>query len=163
MRQIASGALGVIALAIAGCGPSTTSTAAPATTTTTTAATTSTGGEAAPATFAAQVAQGQALYGEHCASCHGDSGEGTSHGPRVVGMSQGALPLEPRSGSHRTARFVTVADVGTFAATQMPADHPGSLAGPQYWAILAFDLHANGIDLPQPLTPELAATITIPR
>jgi mono/diheme cytochrome c family protein len=159
MRRIAPAVLGTIALAITACGPSTTSTASRAPTSTGTSA----GGEAAPTTFAAQVAQGQSLYGEHCASCHGDSGQGTSHGPRVVGIAQGALPLAPPSGSPRTTQFVTVADVGTYAATRMPADHPGSLAAAQYWAILAFDLHANGIDLQQPLTPELAATLTIPR
>ena len=39
----------------------------------------------------------------------------------------------------------------------------GSLTADQYWAILAFDLHANGIDLPAPLTPDQAKTLTIPR
>jgi hypothetical protein len=37
------------------------------------------------------------------------------------------------------------------------------LTANQYWAILAFDLHANGIDLPSPLTPAQASTLTIPR
>jgi hypothetical protein len=45
----------------------------------------------------------------------------------------------------------------------MPPKKAGSLPADQYWAILAFDLHANGIDLPAPLTPEAAATLTIPR
>jgi hypothetical protein len=45
----------------------------------------------------------------------------------------------------------------------MPPKKGGSLPADTYWAILAFDLHANGIDLPAPLTPEMAATLTIPR
>jgi hypothetical protein len=58
---------------------------------------------------------------------------------------------------------VTVADVATFAVATMPPSAPGSLAEADYWAILAFDLHANGIDLEQPLDGSVAATLTIPR
>lgn len=118
---------------------------------------------ASPATFEDQVALGASVYGAECASCHGDGGEGTESGPRLVGLAEGALPLEPRPGAVRTSRFVTVADVAAFAVANMPADAPGSLTAEQYWAILAFDLSANGITLEEPLTPELAATLTIPR
>src|SRR5687768_7323691 len=50
-----------------------------------------------PATFSEQAAAGQQLYGAHCAECHGSSGEGTK-APRVVGLDQGALPLDPPAG-----------------------------------------------------------------
>jgi mono/diheme cytochrome c family protein len=129
----------------------------------TTTTTTTTEATPTPTTFEEQVALGGQLYGENCAGCHGASGEGTEHGPRVVGIAEGALPLDPRPGSHRTAQFRTVADVATFAVATMPPSAPGSLSADQYWAILAFDLHANGIDLDQPLTPELAQTLEIPR
>lgn len=120
--------------------------------------------ESTPApTFAAQVALGGELYGQRCASCHGASGEGGERAPRVVGIAEGALPLAPRPGSHRTAEFHTVADVASFAVATMPPSAPGSLSADEYWAILAFDLHANGIDLDEPLTPELAQTLEIPR
>lgn len=119
---------------------------------------------AAPAaTFAEQVAGGQTLYGANCASCHGDAGQGAK-GPRVVGIAQGALPLDPPADrKFRKTRFVTVADVAEFTVANMPAGKGGSLPADQYWDILAFDLHANGIDLPQPLTADLAKTLTIPR
>ena len=113
-------------------------------------------------TFADQVERGGALYGQHCASCHGASGEGAG-APRVVGLADGALPVAPREGSHRTAQFVTVADVATYAVATMPPSAPGSLPEADYWAVLAFDLHANGIDLDQPLDGSVAATLTIPR
>lgn len=118
---------------------------------------------AAPTTFAEQVAWGGRLYGEHCAGCHGDSGQGSSRAPSVVGLSSGALPLEPRAGSERTTRFVTVADIAAFTVANMPPRSPGSLSADQYWAILAFDLSANGITLDQRLTPELATTLAVPR
>jgi len=118
---------------------------------------------AAPATFAEQVAAGQAAYAANCAGCHGDAGQG-GKGPRVVGLAQGALPLEPPAErKFRKTRFVTVGDVADFAVANMPPGKGGSLPADQYWAILAFDLHANGIDLPHPLTADAAKTLTIPR
>jgi len=118
---------------------------------------------AAPASFADQVAAGGKLYGENCASCHGASGEG-GKAPRVVGLKEGALPLDPPADrKYRKTQFVTVADVANFVVANMPPKKAGSLPADQYWDILAFDLHANGIDLPELLTPEKAATLTIPR
>jgi cytochrome c len=118
---------------------------------------------APPATFAEQVAAGQTLYGANCAGCHGDAGQG-GKGPRVVGLAQGALPLDPPADrKFRKTRFVTVGDVADFVVANMPPGKGGSLPADQYWDILAFDLHANGVDLPQPLTAEAAKTLTIPR
>jgi mono/diheme cytochrome c family protein len=118
---------------------------------------------ASPATFDEQVAFGSQEYGEHCAGCHGASGEGSKGAPPVVGIAQGALPLAARPGSQRTAQFTTVADIATFVVAAMPPKAPGSLTADEYWSILAFDLSANGIKLDQKLTPELAQTLTIPR
>ncbi len=137
-------------------------------------ATSQEGGAGAPAanaaasgpapSFQAQVAAGQKLYEEHCANCHGDNGEGGTKAPRVVGLAQGALPLDPPADrKYRKNRFVTVADVADFVVPNMPPGKGNSLPPDQYWDILAFDLHANGVDLPSPLTPELAKTLTIPR
>jgi cytochrome c len=119
---------------------------------------------AAPATFADQVAAGQKLYGDNCASCHGASGEGKK-GPAVVGLSTGALPLDPPSGAkYRKGQFKTVSDVADFVVKTMPPTAPGSLAEEQYWDILAFDLKANGIDLgDKRLDGALAKTLVIPR
>jgi cytochrome c len=119
---------------------------------------------AAPATFAEQVTLGQKIYGEQCASCHGASGEGKG-GPRVVGLKEGALPLDaPASAKYRKTKFKTVADVADFVVKGMPPTAPGSLPAESYWAILAFDLKANGIDLgSKKLDSALAATLTIPR
>jgi cytochrome c len=117
----------------------------------------------APTSFADQVAAGGTLYAQNCASCHGDSGQGDK-APRVVGLKDGALPLDPPADrKYRKSQFVTVADVASFVVANMPPKKGGSLTNDQYWAILAFDLHANGIDLPAVLTPAVAATLTIPR
>ena len=97
--------------------------------------------------FSVQAARGAELYGEHCASCHGDQGEGRE-GPRLVGLAQGALPLDPPPGrSVRTARFRTAADVAGFVVANMPPGAGGSLGEANYLRILAFSLKANGVDL----------------
>jgi hypothetical protein len=110
----------------------------------------------------ALIAKGGQLYGAHCAKCHGDAGQGTAKAPAVVGVAGGALPLDPRPGAKRDVQFHTAADIGGWAAKHMPADAPGSLQLDDYVAILAFDLHANGVDLgAEPFTLDRAAQITI--
>ena len=123
------------------------------------------GMESAPATFTEQVEQGQKLYGAHCASCHGPGGEGTADAPRLVGLKEGALPLDPPATAQvRKTQFKTVLDVGQFVVTNMPPNQGGSLTTEEYFSILAFDLKANGIDLgEQKLDAALAKTLTIPR
>ena len=118
----------------------------------------------APANFKAQVARGGEVYGQKCASCHGDGGQGAK-APRVVGLAEGALPLDPpATAKFRKSRFVTVADVADFVVKTMPPDAPGSLSAEDYYSILAFDLKANGIDLgEQKLDGALAGTLVIPR
>ena len=119
---------------------------------------------ASPATFEDQVALGQQLYGANCASCHGDSGQGSADAPPVVGIDKGALPLDPPSkAKYRKAQFKTVADIAGFVVKNMPPKAPGSLSEEQYWSILAFDLKANGIQLDQKLDGALAATLNVPR
>jgi mono/diheme cytochrome c family protein len=99
------------------------------------------------APFEAQAQEGQKLYGANCASCHGAAGEG-SGAPRVVGVAKGALPLDPPSGAKaRKVQFRTAADIAGFVVKTMPPGQPGKLTEEQYWAILAFDLTANGVDL----------------
>jgi S-disulfanyl-L-cysteine oxidoreductase SoxD len=112
-------------------------------------------------TFAAQVSAGQKLYGEKCASCHGSSGEG-GKGPRVVGMDKGALPLDPPADrKYRKNQFKTAADVAEFVVKAMPPGGDSSLKEEDYWAILAFDLHANGVDLPNKIDGSNAKEVVL--
>jgi cytochrome c len=115
-------------------------------------------------TFDEQVAAGGKLYEANCASCHGADGKGTAKAPAVVGIKAGALPLDPPPERQlRKTKFETVADVASFVVANMPPKKAGTLTNNEYWAILAFDLHANGVDLPAPLTPEMAPGLVIPR
>ena len=108
----------------------------------------------------AQVQQGQKLYGKYCAGCHGDAGEGSKKAPPVVGKA--ALPLDPPAGAKvRKTRFHTAADVANFVVKSMPAKKPGSLKADEYWAILAFDLKANGVDVKEKVDPASAAKVVL--
>lgn len=117
-----------------------------------------------PGAFAAQAKAGQELYGKYCGGCHGAHGN-DGKAPPVVGLSAGALPLAPApTAKMRKTQFKTVADVADFVAKTMPPKAPGSLSSDDYYAIMAFDLQANGIDLgDKKLDPTLAATLEIPR
>jgi mono/diheme cytochrome c family protein len=129
------------------------------------------GGAAAPAATAnaaagatdavAQADAGGPLYGQFCAKCHGDAGQGTDQGPPVVGAS--ALPLDPRpTAKYRKTQFHTAKDVFDFVGPNMPPKGPKPTLD-QYLAILAFDLKANGVDLSgkPPLTPDNLSAIVI--
>jgi cytochrome c len=108
-----------------------------------------------------QVAEGQKLYAKSCAKCHGDAGQGTKKAPPVVGKD--ALPLDPPATAKvRKSQFHTAQDVAEFVSTKMPANKPGSLTAEQYYAILAFDLKANGVDVSnKKIDPTTAAEIKL--
>jgi cytochrome c len=94
---------------------------------------------------AAEAAErGATLYGQKCASCHGDAGQGAK-APALVGKD--ALPLDPRPGSKRGVQFKTALEVFQYVKAKMPGDDPGSLSDEDARAIVAFDLKANGVDL----------------
>ncbi len=107
-----------------------------------------------------QAAEGAKLYAKHCAKCHGDAGQGKK-GPPLVGKQ--ALPLDPPPGAKiRKTQFHTAADVAAFVSAKMPANKPGSLKPDEYYAILAFDLKANGVDVSnQKLDATTAAAIKL--
>ena len=100
----------------------------------------------APSTDVEQAVEGEPLYAENCARCHGPAGAGGDKAPAVVGKA--ALPLEPPPAAKiRRVPFHTAKDVLDFVQTSMPADRPGSLTADESGAIVAFVLHATGVDL----------------
>lgn len=116
---------------------------------------------ASPSSFAAQVERGLEVYTESCARCHGNAGQGTAKAPPLVGPT--ALPLEPRPDQQRAASFHTALDVALFATQNMPPKRSAreALSEADYWAVLAFDLSANGVSLDEPLGPANAASIVL--
>ncbi|MFY0532563.1 c-type cytochrome [Nannocystis pusilla] len=85
---------------------------------------------------------------KHCAKCHGALGKGKDDTPAVVG--EAAL-----------ARFVNAQDLFDYISKEMPEDNPGSLKEGEYWAIVAFDLKANGVDADETVGPQNASTFML--
>lgn len=113
-----------------------------------------------PATVEEQIALGGKAYGQYCAGCHGDGGQGTDKAPAVVGAA--ALPLDPPAERKaRKGQFRTAMDVAQFVVTTMPPAPRPKPSETEYWAILAFDLHANGATPKQLVGPDNAASIVI--
>ncbi|HXJ95777.1 MAG TPA: cytochrome c [Terriglobia bacterium] len=80
-----------------------------------------------------QAERGSVLYGQRCASCHGDH-------------LQGKRPQTPAltgSGFKGNWNGETVDDLFEKIQTAMPADKPGTLSRPQNADALAFILKAN--------------------
>lgn len=116
------------------------------------------------------VAQGKAVYDQHCTACHGAKGEGKP-ADRLVG-GQGTL---------KSARPVkTVGSFWPYATTvydyvnrAMPYNAPQSLAPDQVYAVTAYVLHLNGIlgadavldaqSLPKVQMPNRAGFVLDPR
>jgi S-disulfanyl-L-cysteine oxidoreductase SoxD len=143
-----------LALTFAACGGSSAEPAEPTSTATEPAAAAS---ELSP--VEEQAKRGGELYGTHCASCHGNAGQGGEKAPPVVGA--GVLPEKPRPGAVRNVEFKTALDVFTWVKASMPPTAPGSLADEEYVAILAFALKANGVTLQRPLDGSLAAELKL--
>jgi mono/diheme cytochrome c family protein len=95
-----------------------------------------------------QVAQGQAIYARRCARCHGANGEGKM-GPSLIGEQ------------HHLSGYGTADVLFDYTRQVMPADRPGRMQEVEYWAVLAYILHENGL-LPPGTTLEDATAPQIP-
>ncbi len=99
---------------------------------------------------AGTVADGQTLYAQKCASCHGAHGEGTPPlYPRLVGRDAaaehfafGATPGLPRTIGNYWPYATTVFD---YVRRAMPLTAPGSLTNDEAYALTAYLLAANDI------------------
>jgi S-disulfanyl-L-cysteine oxidoreductase SoxD len=79
-----------------------------------------------------QVTQGQAIYARRCARCHGAGGEGKM-GPSLIGAK------------HHLSGYGTADVLFDYTRQVMPADRPGRMQEVEYWAVLAYILHENGL------------------
>ncbi len=113
-------------------------------------------------TASSQIEHGAKVFAANCAKCHGDAGQGTDDAPPLVGKN--ALPLKPRPDQKlRKTDFHTVMDVANFATKNMPPkpEQRAKLTTDDYWAVLAFDVNANGISLKEPLGPNNASSFVL--
>ena len=85
---------------------------------------------------ATQAARGAEAYGKHCASCHGQSLEGTTSKP----LAGARFMRKWGDGGN------TIDDLLFVVRTQMPYEAAGTLTGQQYIDIVAFILKSNGYE-----------------
>ena len=83
---------------------------------------------------ASQATAGALPYAANCSACHGQRLEGGAGPP----LSGSALAVRARS------ERLTVGDMFSFLAQQMPLNEPGTLRRDEYVDIMAFILRANG-------------------
>lgn len=95
-------------------------------------------GSAAPTTLDEQVAVGEKLYVEKCASCHGEKGEGKEKAPALVG------PKALDDYHNAKEAFGYIKD-------NMPPEKAGSLSDDEYWHITAFLIKKNELGLNEQL------------
>jgi mono/diheme cytochrome c family protein len=118
-----------------------------------------------------QLVDGAALYRLYCVTCHGDLLRGLTpewiaqwpaqdqncwkskcHGPQ---HPQGGFVLPrtvpPLSGPDFLASFHTAVDLHAFMRARMPYQEPGWLDDSEYWAIVAYILDHDGLDVPEVL------------
>lgn len=88
------------------------------------------------------VAQGGAIYAQHCLRCHGESGLGDS-GDQLAGAKMGLTSEWPEK---------TIGSFWPFAPTlfdfirrSMPMETPGILSDDEVYAVTGYLLHLNGL------------------
>lgn len=101
------------------------------------------------------VAEGEAVYLELCAACHGPEGEGATAAPLVGAETESTPPFGPRYEAWRSGGPdvpFTVGNYWPYAPTlfdyinrAMPPSAPGSLDADQVYALVAWLLAKNGI------------------
>ena len=85
--------------------------------------------------------EGEDLYIQHCASCHGDFGEGIDRWPALMG-GRGSLTTDtPRRSIGSFWQHAPM--VFDYIRRAMPYAAPQSLSNDEYYAITAYILHLN--------------------
>jgi mono/diheme cytochrome c family protein len=103
---------------------------------------------------ATQARQGEAVYKDNCAACHGDSLQGALDAPTLTGASFQANYF----GQPANVLF-------DFITTNMPQDRPGALTPQQYAQVTAFILSKNGVaagDTALPSDSAALSAVTLP-
>jgi len=93
-----------------------------------------------PPPFSAQtIRQGAAVYGQHCASCHGDGGVGDGLAGKDLILTPGNLAWLSRMPMAQWDGFLywTVAEGGARFGTAMPA-YKDTLSKEEIWAVISY-------------------------
>ena len=95
-----------------------------------------------------QLASGEALYNDHCATCHAMNLRGSAHGSAL----KGSVFMQQWADRNSTALL-------RYTQSRMPPGSAHTLSETQHLAIVAHLLRKNGIDLQQPLTAQAPLSV----
>src|SRR5919204_1485962 len=85
---------------------------------------------------------GQPIFAQKCAACHGAGGEGTQSGPRLVDATPFKVGVnQPTIGNY----WPYATTIWDYIHRAMPFDAPGSLSTDEVYALTAYLLAQNGI------------------
>ncbi len=101
------------------------------------------------------VAQGEELYNKHCVMCHGDFGAGGKGYPTLAGGEKSSLKnqlLDPDNGDEPPVKTIGsywpyASTLWWYVKTGMPFPHPMSLSNDEVYAIVAYLLSLNEIQI----------------
>lgn len=86
-------------------------------------------------------AQGQAVYDQQCAVCHGAQGEGTQGVPALAGGSLTGTPVLMTAGSY----WPYASTLYDYIRRAMPPTAPKSLSNTEVYQVVAYVLNLSGI------------------
>jgi cytochrome c len=86
-------------------------------------------------------AQGQAIYQQQCAACHGAAGEGANGSPALVGGSVSTTPPLLTVGSY----WPHASTLFDYVRRAMPPTAPKSLSNTEVYQLTAYVLHLHGV------------------
>lgn len=86
-------------------------------------------------------AQGQMVYQQKCAACHGAAGEGASGSPALVGGSVSTTPPLLTVGSY----WPHASTLFDYVRRAMPPTAPKSLSNTEVYQVTAYVLHLHGV------------------
>jgi mono/diheme cytochrome c family protein len=89
------------------------------------------------------VKQGEALYQERCASCHGEFGEGKDRWPALIGGSGKLTDDDPKKGVGNYWPYATT--LFDYIKRAMPFGNAQSMTDDETYAITAYVLHLNDV------------------
>ena len=90
------------------------------------------------------VKQGEEIFQERCASCHGEFGEGAGRWPVLAG-GQGSLTRGPARQDHRLVLAVCSPPLFDYVKRAMPFGNAQSLTDDETYALVAYVLNLNDV------------------
>lgn len=106
-----------------------------------------------------QILQGEGYYSQHCAPCHGTMVTGEAQ--TVSGIAPSLLGDKFEEWAKSSGNDNACA-LHQYISKNMPQGRAGTISEEKYWAITAFLLSKNGVQLPNNLNKSNSQEVVIP-